>query len=106
MADKSHVTLKSLPASNICSKEATYSGHMLIRFWYDSDITFLRGVHTNFVTVLYFSIINVVCGAGGDANFAPEANLVLYWVRDHPDNRHFSFNMNDVKNTSMHDQQT
>ena len=25
--------------------EATYSGHMLIRFWSDSDITFSRGLH-------------------------------------------------------------
>ena len=60
----------------ICSKEATYPGHMLIRFWCDSDITFSRGLHTNLVTVLYFSIINVLCGAGGDASFAPQANLV------------------------------
>ena len=72
MVDESHVT------HVICSKEATYPGHMLIRFWCDSDITFLRGLHTNFVTVLYFSIINVLCGAGGDASFAPQANLV-YW---------------------------
>ena len=54
---------------------------MLIRFWCNSDITFLRGLHKNLVTVLYFSIINVVwllnlCGAGGDASFAPQANLV------------------------------
>ena len=26
-------------------KEATYPGHMLITFWCDSDITFLRGLH-------------------------------------------------------------
>ena len=76
MVDESHVTLDSLPAFHICSKEATYPGHMLIRFWCDSDITFLRGLHTNFVTVLYFSIINVLCGAGEDASFAPQANLV------------------------------
>ena len=50
---------------------------MLIRFWCDSDITFSRGLHKNLVTVLYFSIINVLCGAGGDASFAPQANLVL-----------------------------
>ena len=49
---------------------------MLIRFWCDSDITFSRGLHKNLVTVLYFSIINVLCGAGGDASFAPQANLV------------------------------
>ena len=60
----------------ICSKEATYPGHMLIRFWCDSDITFSRGLCKNLVTVLYFSIINVLCGAGGDASFAPQANLV------------------------------
>ena len=30
----------------------------------------------NLVTVLYFSIINVLCGAGKDASFAPQANLV------------------------------
>ena len=75
MADESHVrpTLKSL----ICfTKEATYPGHMLIRFWCDSDITFSRVLHKNLVTVLYFSIIIVLCGAGGGASFAPQANLV------------------------------
>ena len=35
------------------------------------------------VTVLYFPIINVfwllnLCGAGGDASFTPQANLVIY----------------------------
>ena len=50
---------------------------MLIRFWCDSDLTFSRGLHKNLVTVLYFSIINVLCGAGGDASFAPQTNLVL-----------------------------
>ena len=48
---------------------------MLVRFWCDSDVTFSRGSHKNLVTVLYFSIINVLCGAGGDASFAPQANL-------------------------------
>ena len=51
---------------------------MLIRFWCDSDITFSRGLHKNLVTVLYFSVINVLCGAGGDASFAPQANLVYF----------------------------
>ena len=34
------------------------------RFWCDSNITFSRGLHKNLVTVglLYFSIINVLCG--------------------------------------------
>ena len=64
-------------ASPICSKEATYPGHMLIRFWCDSDITFARGLHKNSVTVLYLSIFNVLCGAGGDASFASQANLVF-----------------------------
>ena len=50
---------------------------MLIRFWCDSDITFSHGLHKNLVTELYFSIINVLCGAGGDATFAPQANLVF-----------------------------
>ena len=63
--------------SPICSKEATYPGHMLIRFWCDSAITFSSGLHKNLVTVLYFFIINVLCGAGGDASFAPQARLVL-----------------------------
>ena len=49
---------------------------MLIRFWDDSGITFTRGLNKNLVTVLYFSIINVLCGAGGDASFAPQSNLV------------------------------
>ena len=51
---------------------------MLIRFWCDSEITFSRLLHKNLVTVLYFSIINVLCGAGGDASFAPQANLVRF----------------------------
>ena len=50
---------------------------MLIRFWCDSVITFSRGLHKNLVTVLYFSIINVLCVAGEDASFAPQANLVI-----------------------------
>ena len=49
---------------------------MLIRFWCDSEITFLRGLHKNMLTVPYFSIINVLCGAGGDTSFAPQSNLV------------------------------
>ena len=32
----------------------------------------------NLVTVLFFSIINVLCGADGDASFALQANLVLF----------------------------
>ena len=34
------------------------------------------------VTLLYLSIINVLCGAGGDASFAPQVNLVslFSWV--------------------------
>ena len=61
-------------ASPICSKEATHPVQILIRFW--CDITFLLGLHQTLVTVLYFSIINVfwllnLCGAGGDASFAP-----------------------------------
>ena len=48
---------------------------MLISFWCDSEITFSRGLHTNLV-MLYFSIIIVLCGAGGDASFAPQANLI------------------------------
>ena len=67
-------------ASPICSKEATYPGHLLIRFWCASESTFSRGLHTNLVTVLYFSIINVLCGAGGDASFAPQANLVCQLI--------------------------
>ena len=53
---------------------------MLINFWCDSEVTFSRGLHKNLVTVLYFSIINVLCGAGGDASFAPQANLVLHFI--------------------------
>ena len=30
------------------------------------------------MTVLYFTIINVLCVAGGDASFAPQANLVFF----------------------------
>ena len=61
--------------------EATYPGHMLIRFWCDSEITFSSGLHKNLVTVLYFSIIIVLCGAGGDASFAPQANLAQTYFK-------------------------
>ena len=71
MADESYVTLKSLNCFTDLFKEATYPGH--IRFWCDSDITFLRSLHTNLVTVLYFSIINVLCRSGGDGSFSPLA---------------------------------
>ena len=68
MADKS----QSLTSSLICSKEAPYPGHMLFRFWCDSDI-------------LYFTIIDVfclqyLCGAGGDTTFPPHANLFFYYL--------------------------
>ena len=49
---------------------------MLIRFWCDSDITFSGGLLKNLVPILYFSIINVLCEAGGDTGFVPQANLV------------------------------
>ena len=49
-------------ATPICSKEATYPGHMLIRFWCDSDITFSGGLNKNLETVLYFSIIKYYLG--------------------------------------------
>ena len=55
---------------------------MLIRFWCDSDITYLCGLHKKMVTVLYFSIIIlfwllILCEAGGDESFTPQANLVI-----------------------------
>ena len=59
---KNHMLLWRAWTALSISKEATYPGHMLIRFWCDSDITFSRGLHKNLVTVLYFSIINVLCG--------------------------------------------
>ena len=54
---------------------------MLIRFWSNLGITFLRVLHIKLVTALYVSIINIfwllnLCGSGGDASFAPQANLV------------------------------
>ena len=42
---------------------------MLITFWCDSDITFLHGLHNKIGD-------STLCGAGGDASFAPQANLV------------------------------
>ena len=79
MADESHVTLKSLNCFTDLFEESNLPWpYMLIRFWCDSDITFSCGLHKNLVTALYFSIINVLCGAGGDASFAPQANLVIY----------------------------
>ena len=48
----------------------TSTNDIHIRFWCDSDITFLTWLQYKFVTVLYFSIIDVfwlrnLCGAGG-----------------------------------------
>ena len=64
--------------TNHMLRSKAYPSNMLILFCCDSDIAFSLGLHTNLLTVLYFSIINVLCGAGGDASFAPQANLVLY----------------------------
>ena len=55
------------------------------KFWCDSDITLLHGLHKKIMTVLYFSIIIVfwllnLCGVGGDARFAPHAYLVCSLV--------------------------
>ena len=51
---------------------------MLIRFCCNSDITFSRGLHKNLVTTVFlYTLINVLCGAGGDASFAPQANLII-----------------------------
>ena len=90
IADESHVTLKSLNCFTDLFQEATYPGHfsviltshsdMMMKFWCDSDIAYLRGLQKKIVIVLYFSIINVfwllnVFGVGGDASFAPQANL-------------------------------
>ena len=76
--------LLSWTASPICSKGATHPGHMLITFWCDPDITFLRGLHKKIgdITVFFYIIINVfwllnLCGASGDVSFAPQANLVI-----------------------------
>ena len=41
MADESHVTHKSLK----CFTDLLQGSNFLIRFWCDSDITFLRGLH-------------------------------------------------------------
>ena len=67
--------LLSSATSLISSKEATYPGRMLITFWCDSDITFLRGLYLKKCDSTVF-LCNVLwllnlCGAGGDASFAP-----------------------------------
>ena len=77
MADESHVTLNSLNCFTYLFQGSILPCHMLIRFWCDSDITFSRGLDENLVTVLYFSIINVLCGTARDASFYPQENLVL-----------------------------
>ena len=78
-ADESYVTLKGLNCFTDLLQGSnlpwTYLGHMLILFWCDSSITFLRGLHKKLVTVMYFSIIDVfwllnLCRAGGDSSFA------------------------------------
>ena len=79
MADKSQVTLKSLNYFTDLFQGSNLPWPYVNRFWCDYVITFSRGLHKNLVTVLYFSIIrpNILCGAGGDASFAPQANLVF-----------------------------
>ena len=47
------------------------------RCWCDSDSTLSHGLHKHLVTVLHFSIINVLCRTGRDASFAYQANLVI-----------------------------
>ena len=73
VADKSHITLKSLTASTICCKEGPYPGH--IRLWCGSDVTFFTWLYKKMLTVLHFSIIEVfwlrnLCGVGGDSSFS------------------------------------
>ena len=81
IADKSHVTLKSLTASPICFKEGPYPGH--IRFWCDSDFTFFTWIEI--LTVPYFSIIEVfwlknLCGVSGDSSFVIIRLRTVGWV--------------------------
>ena len=65
MADESHVTLKSLNCfTDLFQGSNIPLTYMLITFWCDSDMTFSRGLHKKLVTVLYFSIINVLVYAG------------------------------------------
>ena len=82
MADKSHVILKGLNCFTDLFQGSNLPWTYAYYIWCDSDIPFLRGLHKKLVTVLYFSIINVfwllnLCGAGGDASSAPQANLVI-----------------------------
>ena len=79
MADKSHVTRKSLNCFTDLFQGSNLTWPYVNRLCCDSDITFLCGLHKNLVTVLYFSIINVLCGAGGDAGFASESNQVAVY---------------------------
>ena len=51
---------------------------MLIRFWCDSNISFPRGLHKSDSSVFLY----VLFGAGGDASFAPQANLVSFNLID------------------------
>ena len=65
MADESNVTLKSLNCfTDLFQGSNLPWPYMLIRFWCDSDITFLRRLHKKLMTVMYFSIINVLWGTG------------------------------------------
>ena len=82
MADESRVTLKSLNCFTICYNETTYPGHIMIRFLCDSDITFSLGLHKKLVTVLYFSIINVLCGAV-ETQALPLRQILCHYVFKH-----------------------
>ena len=59
MADESHITLESLNCFTDLFQGNSLPCPYVYRFWCDSDITFSRGLHTNLVTVLYFSMIYV-----------------------------------------------
>ena len=73
MADESHVTLKSLN----CFTDLFQGSNLPwpYAFWCDSEITFSRGLQIWWQYCISV-LINVLCGAGGDASFAPQANLV------------------------------
>ena len=84
MADESHVTLQSLNCFSDLFQGSNLSWNVdYIRIGVILTSYFCVVYIQKLVTVLYLSIINVfwllnLFGAGGDASFAPQANLVLF----------------------------
>ena len=92
MADELHVTLKILNCFTDLFQGNNVPWTYVHYIKCDSDITFLRGLHKKvsgstvflynycIIIIIVFWLLNLY-RAGGDASFAPQANLVkIYFI--------------------------